>query len=76
MDAAFEASIWDDVDIAMRHGNKIIPRSLYMVTLLHNERGWKDGAELARIDIEGERPIRLNQDQFEMLDGTPYFEPR
>ncbi|MBV9066124.1 MAG: hypothetical protein JO004_10215 [Methylobacteriaceae bacterium] len=49
----------------MRYSNTILPRGLYMVTLIHDERGRADGAQLARIDIEGEPPIRLRQDQFE-----------
>jgi hypothetical protein len=75
MDAAFEA-VWDDVDISMRGGNRLVPRGTYMVTALHDELGRKDGAQLARIDVEGEPPIRLTEDQFEMLDGTSYFERR
>jgi hypothetical protein len=45
-----------------------------MVTIMHNERGRRDGAQLARIDVKGEPPIRLIEIQFEMPDGTPYFE--
>jgi hypothetical protein len=65
MDAAFEAVVWNDVDISLRAGNLLLPRGLYMVTMLHDERGGKDGAQLARIDIKGEPPIRLTEDQFE-----------
>jgi hypothetical protein len=76
MNAAFEAAIWDDVHISTFAGSVIIPRGIYMVTIIHNERGRRDGAQLARIDLGGERPIRLTETQFEFLDGTPHFERR
>jgi hypothetical protein len=44
MDASFEVNISHDVDISMYAGSTIIPRGLYMVTLLHNKRGRKDSA--------------------------------
>jgi hypothetical protein len=74
MNADFEAAIWDDVDISTFGGSVLVPRGIYMVTIMHNERGRRDGAQLARIDVEGEQPIRLTETQFELLDGTPYFE--
>jgi hypothetical protein len=76
MNADFEAAIWDDVDISTFTGNVLVPRRIYMVTIIHNDRGRRDGAQLARIDMEGEKPIRLTETQFELLDGTPYFERR
>jgi hypothetical protein len=76
MNADFEAAIWDDVDISTFGGSVIVPRGIYMVTIMHNECSRRDGAQLARIDVEGEPPIRLTERQFEMLDGTRYFERR
>jgi hypothetical protein len=76
MNAGFEGVIWDDVEISMHTGSVILARGLYMVTVLHDERGRTDGAQLSRIDADGEKPIRLSQGHFEMLDGTPYFERR
>jgi hypothetical protein len=76
MNAGFEAAIWDDVHISTFAGSVIILRGIYMVTIMHNERGRRDGAQLARIDIEGEPTIRLTETQFEFLDGTPYVERR
>ena len=46
------------------------------VTLLHDERGQQAGAELKPLDIPGEPVTRLTRHQFEMLDGTRYFERR
>ena len=43
---------------------------------MHNERGRRDGAKLVRIDVEGEQPIRLTETQYELLDGTLYFDRR
>jgi hypothetical protein len=51
-------------------------RGLYRVTILHDERGRKYGAELTALDSPDQPIIRLTQVQFEMLDGTPYFERR
>jgi hypothetical protein len=76
VNSSFEAAIWDDVHISTFTGHVLIPRGIYMVTIMHNERGRRDGAQLARIDVDGERPIRLTETQFEFLDGTPYFERR
>jgi hypothetical protein len=39
MDAAFEAVIWNEVDISMHTGNVMVPRGIYMVTMMHDERG-------------------------------------
>jgi hypothetical protein len=76
MNADFEAAIWDNVDISTFGGSVIVPRGIYMVTIMRNERGRRDGAQLARIDFEGEQLIRLTETQFELLDGMPYFERR
>jgi hypothetical protein len=76
MDAALKASIRHDVDISMHSGSVIVPRGLYVVTIMYDERGRKDGAQLSRKDAEGEMSVRLSQAHFEMLDGTAYFERR
>jgi hypothetical protein len=76
MDSSFEAVLRKEVDISMHSGSVIVPRGLYVVTIMYDERGRKDGAQLSRIDPEGETPVRLSQAHFEMLDGTAYFERR
>jgi hypothetical protein len=53
------------MSISRPAGSVIIPRG-----------GRRDGALLARIDVEGAQPIRLTETQFELLDGTHYFERR
>jgi hypothetical protein len=57
-------------------GNVIVRRGLYIITVLHHERGRNNGAQLSHIRRGGEKPIPLSQAHFEMLDGTPYFERR
>jgi hypothetical protein len=76
MSTSFEAFVWNDLHISMHTGSVRLMRGLYRVTTLHDERGRKDRAELTALDSPDQPIIRLTQVQFEMLDGTPYFERR
>lgn len=76
MNAAFEAVLWDDVDISIFGGSFLVPHGLYMVTIIHSQCGHRTGALVWRIDVQGEQPIRLTEPQLELLNGTPHFERR
>jgi hypothetical protein len=69
MNAAFEAVIWNDVDISTFGEDLLVPHGLYMVITTHNQRG-RTGPFLLRIDVHGEQPIRLTEPQLELLDGA------
>jgi hypothetical protein len=72
---ANEAALWQDADVADFMGMKSIERGVYHVSILHNDEGEKDGAELRRRDVPG-RMISLSQDQYAMLEDLPFFERR
>lgn len=76
MSAKFEALIWNDLDIPLGPGKTRLVRGLYEVTILKDERGRKAGAKLKALDVPGEPVTRLTQAQFEILDGTRFFDRR
>jgi hypothetical protein len=59
MNAEFEAAVWNDVAVSTFSRNVLVARGIYMLTILHGERGPRGGAPLSRIDVEREQPIRL-----------------
>jgi hypothetical protein len=64
------ATITDEVAISAFAGHVRLAPGTYLVTMLHDERGSPDGAQLVRLDVEGEPPVRLTRAQYGLLDGT------
>jgi hypothetical protein len=72
---SFEATVTQACAISTIEGHVRLKAGRYKVTVLQGARGETDGAELVRIDLEGSRwPIRLKPVQWQLLDGTRYFE--
>jgi hypothetical protein len=72
---ADEAALWQDADVADFMGSTAIERGVNHVTILHNDEGEEDGAQLRRRDVPG-RIISISQDQYAMLQDLPFFERR
>jgi hypothetical protein len=68
---SYEAFVWNDVAIA----DLRIGRGLYVVEVLVNRRGTKDGALLTSIDTHAD-PVRLTRPQYALLIGMTAFEQR
>ena len=72
---ADEAALWQDAEVADFMGTTSIERGVYHVSMLQNDEGEADGAQLRRRDVPG-RMIALSQDQYSMLQDLPFFERR
>ncbi len=72
---ADEAALWQHANVADFMGTTGVERGVYHVTILHNDEGEEDGAQLRRGDVPG-RMISLSQDQYAMLQDLPFFERR
>jgi hypothetical protein len=69
---SYEAFVWNDIAI----GEQRITRGLYLVEILVNRRGAKEGALLSSLDAADSSPVRLTRTQYELLTGTGAFERR
>jgi acyl-coenzyme A thioesterase PaaI-like protein len=72
----YEAALIEDIDVAMRSGNQLLVRGIYIVTQKFRDDGRRDGAELVLIDRGDEPPVCLTQAQYEVLNATQVFERR
>jgi hypothetical protein len=72
---ADEAALWQDAEVADFMGTASIERGVYHVSILQNDEGEADGAQLRRRDVPG-RMIALSQDQYAVLQDLPFFERR
>src|SRR4051812_4975957 len=61
----FEAIVAEAIGISAFAGHMRLAAGTYLVPLLHDERGASDGAQLVRIDVEGEPPIRLPREHLQ-----------
>jgi hypothetical protein len=73
MDSSYEVVITRAIDISTNTGNLRVKRGVYVVRVIFDDLGTKEGAVLTRIDADAD-PIWLTRAQYELLDATTFLE--